>query len=358
MSIPELPRDTLLQLLAEGAANVVYRFVPLQKIVSSKERAPDDSDITKPYNPSAVAGRLTDHASFLTDGKLLRLGKALPSRVCNQQSHRFFHETLQTLFPAENLVSLDLIKLPGEVIDRCNEQLYDDERCGRRPAKRTGCYLAQDEPHGLLITDMTPDSDKQEVLIEFKPKWLVQSPTAPLGSRRCRTCALRAQRNSRHRSKGGMEETFLCPLDLASQNLARVERAVGFLLPRSVSFEEDAHWPSQRLVEFFLDNLVIPRLQQLQWDFDPLGVLYADVSSSQFLTATTLRDCTLYLRQIPQAGQGPIDARLGDLDLKSPEEGKAEYWRAVEQELIDGGWYTGTENDPQANRSWCDLTRK
>ena len=34
---------------------------------------------------------------------------------------------------------------------------------------------------------------------------------------------------------------------------------------------------------------------------------------------------------------------MGDLDLKSPEGGKAEYWRRTERRLIDGGWYTATE---------------
>ena len=42
-------------------------------------------------------------------------------------------------------------------------------------------------------------------------------------------------------------------------------------------------------------------------------------------------------------GHGKIEARLGDLDLKSSAGEKAEYWRTLERTLIDGGWYTGTE---------------
>ncbi len=41
-----------------------------------------------------------------------------------------------------------------------------------------------------------------------------------------------------------------------------------------------------------------------------------------------------------------IEIRLGDLDHKTPRGGKAMYWRAVEEELIDGGWYTATEPPP------------
>jgi len=38
-----------------------------------------------------------------------------------------------------------------------------------------------------------------------------------------------------------------------------------------------------------------------------------------------------------------IEARLGDLDLKSSAGEKAAYWRRLERSLIDEGWYTGTE---------------
>ena len=41
-----------------------------------------------------------------------------------------------------------------------------------------------------------------------------------------------------------------------------------------------------------------------------------------------------------------IEARLGDLDLKTPDGGKGDYWRETEQQLIDEGWYTGTETTP------------
>jgi inositol-pentakisphosphate 2-kinase len=49
----------------------------------------------------------------------------------------------------------------------------------------------------------------------------------------------------------------------------------------------------------------------------------------------------------------PIDARIGDLDMKSPDGGKADYWKAQEKSLIDGGWYTGTEEVLQPDQTWC-----
>jgi inositol-pentakisphosphate 2-kinase len=49
--------------------------------------------------------------------------------------------------------------------------------------------------------------------------------------------------------------------------------------------------------------------------------------------------------QLPLDNDRAIEARLGDLDLKSSAGQKAEYWRTLERSLIDGGWYTGTEKD-------------
>ena len=39
--------------------------------------------------------------------------------------------------------------------------------------------------------------------------------------------------------------------------------------------------------------------------------------------------------------------------MKSPAGGKADYWKSLERDLIDGGWYTGTEEDPQPDQTWC-----
>ena len=60
--------------------------------------------------------------------------------------------------------------------------------------------------------------------------------------------------------------------------------------------------------------------------------------------------------QIPQRHTRSIEARLGDLDLKSSSGLKAEYWCGVERQLIDGGWYMGTEQDGE-EQSWksCQL---
>jgi len=55
---------------------------------------------------------------------------------------------------------------------------------------------------------MLPTS-QQSALFHFKPKWLAQSPTAPVNARRCRTCALAARRETD-------VARLLCPLALYS----------------------------------------------------------------------------------------------------------------------------------------------
>lgn len=51
-----------------------------------------------------------------------------------------------------------------------------------------------------------------------------------------------------------------------------------------------------------------------------------------------------------------IEARLGDLDLKTSSGRKAEYWRNLERRLIDEGWYGATEKDSAQHENFCQLS--
>ncbi|KAI9808509.1 MAG: Inositol-pentakisphosphate 2-kinase [Pycnora praestabilis] len=359
MVLLELPISTSLEFLDEGGANVVYRYSlpPPSPNISADLDGDDDGSDPNHISPTDIPAI---HYDPVFEGRLLRLGKALPSRVSNEQSYRYFRDVLSIKFSPEHLVAQDLVKLPVNIVRKYNMQLRVDEEHGRRLKKRCGLYLANDDPHGILMMDMTPNAEKGEILIEFKPKWLVQSPSAPISSRRCRTCALQAQRNADHRAKKEKEEKSFCPLDLVSNDRTRVARAMNIIMI-SCNNQTQAMSPlrlkklQRRLVTYFIQNPLLGRLQQLQQYLDKDGVLRTDLKSMDFLTAMTIRDCTLYLK-IPPTDASPIDARIGDLDLKSPAEGKAEYWRSLERSLIDGGWYTGTENDTyqkQGDTVWC-----
>jgi hypothetical protein len=45
------------------------------------------------------------------------------------------------------------------------------------------------------------------------------------------------------------------------------------------------------------------------------------------------------MSQIPIADEGKPEARLGDLDFKSPHNGKGVYWRSLEEQLLEQDWY-------------------
>ncbi|KAI9884241.1 MAG: hypothetical protein M1823_003964 [Watsoniomyces obsoletus] len=383
--IPTLPEEAMIDYLAEGAANVAYRisFPPSSPALSSSsfsEYGPN----TPP--PTEVA---TMQTNPLFHRRLLRLRKSIPSSQPTLQTFEAFQAIIAPLFPSSYLVEQDLVKLPPNLLSVANAGLRNDEETGKRPASRKGVYLALDEPFGVLVKDMTPDHERGEVSVEFKAKWLAQSPSAPADARRCRTCALRAmrRRGGIHSLKDTSAEEELCPLDLVSDDRSRVEVAVRSLLSSSSTHhhhgsgrltkteEKDTKGLEERLVRFLYKHPLLGRLKDLQEKFDSLGPLKADLKGREWALAMTLRDCTVFLkiqppRHGPAGGEGRrtdphendnttqittddaegdemkdegIEIRLGDLDLKTPKGGKAAYWRGIEEELINGGWYTATE---------------
>ena len=293
-SLPGVP--CRLDYLNEGGANFVFR------IVSSADDAVDE--------------RLPN--------KLLRLRKALPHAHSAADQLQAYDANFKHLFPHEHLIEHELVQLEGHLPRWLNQTLpYID-----RPSHRQGDRLPTEETHGMLVTDLTPRAD--ETLLQIKPKWLAQSPNAPRGAKRCRTCALRAQRASKDiRTATDKQES--CPLDLVSCDASRRHETVS-------GISADAELRSY-LVEDAQPLLRILRDQQVS--LDPRGVLHADTEEDvlNVCRAMTLRDCTLFLRRSSEG----IEARLGDLDLKQP--AKADRWREVENGLIEGGWYANDEAD-------------
>lgn len=293
---PELPPQISLQYLAEGAANIVYRFViPPTSPSIAADITPDNGDGSESTTPPPSEIDALRYDPVL-HGKLLRLRKGLASTVSNEESFKHYQDVIRPLFPMENLMEQVLVRLQSSLIADCNRQLQLEEKLGVRPKKRRGIYLAADEPYGTLITDMSPNRDAGEILVEFKPKWLAQSLSAPPGSTRCRTCALRAMKNRQRR--GGPEDTSLsfCPLDLVSPDRSRVDLAVAAICLSLKDAQSHHTKLLSRLADFLYENPLLRRLQQLQLDLDRVGILEADVTSREFLTAMTLRDCTLFVK--------------------------------------------------------------
>ncbi|KAL3424940.1 Inositol-pentakisphosphate 2-kinase [Phlyctema vagabunda] len=338
------PKELKWLYVAEGAANVVYEVwqVVLPHRCSNGEMFP--------------AGVKT--------GSFLRLRKDLPTTIPCIISQRNFDRVFRPLFKPEHLVDQQLINIKSSrVVERLNadlrkwehgEKLEGQLKSGLpnvRPAKRKGIYLADDD-HGLLVTDMS-SRGKSVLVIEFKPKWLLQSPSAPKGAVRCRTCARNALHDVKEKSKGRptnpSETQIFCPLDLTSVDLKVLYNVACQILPANAKLET-----ALRLARWLRDCDLIRDLRAAQKHADIKGVLEGTANNEDLLVAMTLRDCSLYLH-LPTESSLPIEARLGDLDLKSRD--KADKWKEAERCLIEDGWYQGTEKVVTALPNQCALNK-
>lgn len=293
MEILALDPDSLIELeyLAEGAANVVYRIrFPPQRPSISADLGQGDTPTSTEKSPLQSDSRLS--------GKLLRLRKRLPFTVPVIESQKYWESVICPIFAPDNLVQQVLFRPSTTLIKRCNAALHSMERDGTRADKRHQVYLAEGENHGTLITDMTCASTSQHIGIEFKPKWLVQSPSAPAGSVRCRTCALRAMKSSIHPPSHSAKQLKLgfCPLNLVSDDKINVATAASIVLELCRPEERDNELIRRALVDFLYKSPLLRKLRDLQIVKDSVGVLKAELSQRDFLTAMTIRDCTLFLK--------------------------------------------------------------
>lgn len=285
-----------LEYLAEGGANIVYQ-------------------ISIPNKEHTVPTKL--------NRKLLRLRKNVKHSQTAADQLAAFNKHFKPLFAAQHLVQHDLIRLDDGIVAALNDLL----RKRVRPSHRAQDFLAADEANGMLITDMTPRTGEQ--LLQIKPKWLLQSPSAPRNSRRCRTCALRAQRKAQKKATM-TDEMGGCPLLLVGSGAASRRKAASRITD------------DPRLAFFLADEIqadVLGILKDQQGKLDPQGALNVREVSAMFdlCKAMTLRDCTLFIKR----SRTTIEGRLGDLDFKPPE--KLPVWKRVESSLIEEGWYTNSE---------------
>lgn len=290
--IPRLPAGTRLSYLAEGGANIVYRiFLPniSESVASGESESPATED------EEEEAGRR------MCAGKLLRLRKMIESGTPYIETARSFRSQIRQLFRDDELLEQDLVRLPKNFISSCNEQLKADEASGARPKSRHSVYLSTKEPFGLLITDMTPAPGSGEVLWEFKPKWLVQSPSAPPNAARCRTCALREMKNYDGRKKERKagdgppkpqkqqqpQQQPFCPLDLVSDDFSHVLRATRFINNAPGTY---------RVANFLHRNPTLVKLRECQQRMNAVGLPGLHAECRDRAVSMTLRDCTMYVK--------------------------------------------------------------
>ncbi|KAI5309224.1 Inositol-pentakisphosphate 2-kinase [Ascosphaera atra] len=363
-----LPPHVDLQFVAEGNANAIFRL-----IFSEEDRR------------SGLASAFA--------GKLLRLRKDRPRHKSSAETIWAFDEHIKPLFEPSEVVGQTLVKLTDDCIRRGNEQLHAAEKEGTRSPKRYGIYLAP-ERSGILVEEVKAALDgsrklPSQLFIELKPKWLLQSPSAPAAATRCRTCALREMRehNSLQRAckvkqVHGTGQYVLpvhhfCPLDLVSDDYTDVKRAARVL---ALSHGYDSVFDHEMLALALYRHPLLMKLRSLQECYSTVSL--DDFGNGKAVDAVkrgvsmTLRDCTMFFsldtRGLPHALplmngdacndklSGLLDsihasteAKLCDLDFKDGSGGKLGYWWDIEARLRCEGWYEGRKADGRDKYS-CD----
>ncbi|KAJ8131711.1 hypothetical protein O1611_g1913 [Lasiodiplodia mahajangana] len=290
------PRSVNFEYVAEGRANVVF-------------------SIWESCESGARKGRF--------EGTLLRVPKATPGVTpCDYNTLQDFHENqVEEHVGRQHLVPQVLIHISDEVA----EILHKRRNKADESEIRAG--------YAMLIQDMSASPGYS--VLEFKPKWLAQSPIASSGAKRCRTCAREAFRNHQKQAEGHAVSVPICPLGLVHENPEVVMDTIRRLAPE---WTEQSH---KRLSDAFDKSGILEKLRELQTRGDPDRALLDDPSDSDFGLAMTLRDCSCYVRMPDDVNQD-LEIKLADVDKKNWEE-KQTYWRETHWNLVDNGWYTCEE---------------
>ena len=243
-----------------------------------------------------------------------------------------------------------LLPLDQGIVDGLNDMLHSMETEPTtasnekvRAVARRGAYHPDfsEEPNALLMPNLHVLGGRVR---EFKPKWLVQSPSAPENAKRCRTCAVNLLRRVKGKHRGRGDAGF-CPFAL----LSTAQSVLGNVL--EILDGEGGKELTREFVRKVLPALVY--LRELQGKFMGVGLNeFRSPEGREFGVAMALRDCSVFL--VINNGE-ILDVKFADLDLKTTEGGKVERWAEIEDELIEKGMYT---DDVEADETHpCFWTR-
>ena len=264
---------------------------------------------------------------------VLRMRKDVPSTSMAELKVQY-EEQIAPLFAfnASLLLPVQLVEIDQQLIDILNSQLIAAEG-SVRPPLRAGVYHPkfEVEPYAMVMANLAHGTAK---VVEFKPKWLVQSPSAPRNAQRCRTCALNTMRRALGTS--GRGDSGFCPFDLLSSNRHILSNALNRI------------WTDKGTLSQFVDVFTervqpaMRELQQIQRQKGGVGLSdFLNPEDKDFGVAMALRDCSIMLQVGTRDGHLTVSmVKFLDLDLKEANPIKLERWADIEQELISGGWYT------------------
>ncbi|KAI1417823.1 hypothetical protein F5Y13DRAFT_151914 [Hypoxylon sp. FL1857] len=293
--------------LAEGRANAVFR-------------------IKEPKDPAIPMGFFR--------GTLLRVPKATPDVTpCDYETLQDFQEKFVDVHVGrQHIVPQVLVSISHVVATSLNAKR---ETALRAKGVKDDQSTIQ-AGYAMLVEDMGPSPDY--LALEFKPKWLAQSPMAPKDATRCRTCAREALRLDKLRRRGTKISTPVCPLGLLHEDRAVVMSTIDRLAPKWSERDRE------RLADALRDSGVLERLRDLQEEGDSGDALFTRPSDARFGLSMTLRDCSCFVR-MPIDDESPVIIKLADVDKKNWRQ-KQSYWQSSHNDLVDDGWYKGEESPP------------
>ncbi|KAM7221445.1 Inositol-pentakisphosphate 2-kinase [Rhypophila decipiens] len=168
-TIPDLAAlladDFDFKFVGEGAANIIF------EIIQSQEPDP------------------------LLHDKLLRVPKARAIALDYLHVQEYWESSVRPLFQDGDLVNQVLVHLgacsvkQNLIISRLQAAVSNVEPTRRKDFR--GSTVGETE-YAMLVDDMRVAKSNKgggQILLEFKPKWLTQSPDAPANAIRCRNCA-------------------------------------------------------------------------------------------------------------------------------------------------------------------------
>ncbi|KAH8737834.1 inositol-pentakisphosphate 2-kinase-domain-containing protein [Ilyonectria robusta] len=314
-SLKRLPRGARpVKLIGEGAANAVFELA-----------------LPEGYPPSSeFKGWLLRVAKTPTNGA--------PPRYNYLKQQEFYADKVKSHLK-DHVIQQELVVVrDSDIVYELNAFLRRMDH--QRKEKFRGSFIAQTN-WGFLVEDMRPTDPTKSILIEFKPKWLNQSPTAPSGAIRCRQCAMELYNFVKDPSlTRSVPETKPCPLVLDNPDAPLDISSPFRLAPQLAKLNSSTILSS---LYSAANHQVIQDLREVQKLADPHGPLNASKDDPMFNFAMTVRDCTCFVQIFPDKAhpgpEGPIRLRLGDFDFKDTSV-KFERWQAAERNLISSGCYT------------------
>lgn len=342
-----------LQYLNKGAANAVFNILP----ASVGSSAATFISVTQlVHTKQGLTARIVPpHKAVL--GKVLRVPRGKARTLSGDTIVSEFHKIIKPMFqsaksvprsPAPNadftkhlMDHQGVLLFPSVVTTLCS--LADHDVFTKHVDQSQMCW-------GVLLEDMSPVHGSS-IVMEIKPKWLLQSPNAPPRAKRCRTCATQINAPKKR-------ATYICPLRLINTDadglrpwLRTILADLSNQIPKPYPSPDFTHRIAEHLLADFTNGQVhalLQHLRMLQAKLDPGGVLAQlpltdepTAANFDLRAAMTLRDCSLFIKVEYDHITGTpsaITAKLGDLDFKSAE--KTADWADKELRLLSDGMYT------------------